>query len=81
MAFPSPLWFAASGWSLGGGGLDTLGRESVGRKRVIATALSALAGVLVAVGLALGGTAALTPSVHHEVPHSQMVKYGDNGHF
>ena len=47
---------------------------------MLATALSALAGVVVAVGLSLGGTAALTPSVHSPVAHSQMVKYGDNGH-
>jgi hypothetical protein len=36
---------------------------------------------VIAVGLSLGGTAALTPSVHPQVPHSQLVKYGDNGHF
>lgn len=44
------------------------------------TVLSALAGAVVAAVLAVGGVAALSPSVDKPVPANEMVKYGDNGH-
>lgn len=47
---------------------------------MVATLLSAAAGAVVAVILALAGVAALQPEVKPEVSQSQMVKYGDNGH-
>jgi hypothetical protein len=47
---------------------------------VLATLLSVVVGGVVAVALSFGGVAALTPSVDSPVPHSEMVKYGDNGH-
>ena len=48
---------------------------------MIATVISAVVGALVAVGLSLGGVSALQPAVKSQVPPTQMVKYGDNGHF
>lgn len=47
---------------------------------MVATALSAVAGAVVAALLAVGGTSIATPSEHPQVPASQLVKYGDNGH-
>lgn len=46
---------------------------------MLATALSAAAGAVVAVILALSGVAALQPDVKPEVSQSEMVKYGDTG--
>jgi hypothetical protein len=47
---------------------------------VVATLLSATAGALVAVILAISGVAAMAPDVKPEVSQGEMVKYGDNGH-
>lgn len=47
---------------------------------MVATVLSAVAGAVVAALLAVGGTHLAEPSVSPQVPASQMVKYGDNGH-
>ena len=47
---------------------------------MVAIAISVVVGAVLAVVLSVGGVAVLKPSVHSQVPQTQMMKYGDNGH-